>query len=160
MCKICEPIFGYGGLPHTEEMCAFRQGAYCSVCGPGTHYASYCPLKPKKISDKAKPIVSVEEPVETPPSILMSNTNEGYVEYLRQNGLDTSKKPQENRSRVEKHLAPRLKLVNPPVPKALCKVEDTICRIPHADNEGCLIRKKIIRTKKSVQRVEDEDKQE
>jgi hypothetical protein len=120
MCKICEPILGKNTLPHTEDTCALRQGSYCPICGTGTHFAKLCPkIAHKPNSDKIKAIASDRaEPVEN--ILIMADTNDGYIEYLKQNGLPISRKIQENRIVIEEYLAsryPPIKLVNPIVGK-------------------------------------------
>jgi hypothetical protein len=120
MCKICEPILGKNTLPHTEETCALRQGSYCPICGPGTHFARFCPnMSRAPISDTIKAIPSDRAPP-TEPIIVLADTNDGYIEYLKQHGLPISRKIQENRARVEDDLAsrnPSIKLVNPIIGK-------------------------------------------
>jgi hypothetical protein len=146
MCLICEPILGRGCLPHTEETCALRQGSYCPTCGIGTHFPRFCPKKARRI--RADPIIE-SVPVIPQAYITISDTNEGYVEFLKQNGMTISKKFQENKDSVYEHFASRNIIVrNPPVGKILCPVQDTICKIAHGDNHHCMIRKKVIIRKK------------
>ena len=151
MCKICEPILGTKCVPHTEETCALRQAAYCPVCGPGTHFPRFCPKKPRRVPRAAAPIATVETPPPEKPIFLMSNSSDGYMEYLKQNCLEVSRKAQENRYTIEKHLASRetpMKLVTPIVPEKQVDCSSTECGIQHAGNEACAVKKRIIRLKK------------
>jgi hypothetical protein len=148
MCLICEPILGHGGLPHTEETCALRQGSYCPTCGLGTHFPRFCPKKARRM--RASPQTNQTNQTNQINYIVIANTNEGYLEFLKQNNLPISKKPQENKDTVHDHFASRnITVRNPPVGKITCLPQDTCCKIAHGDNEHCMIRKKVIIRKKT-----------
>ncbi len=118
MCSICKPILGTtGGIPHTESQCALKQGCFCPVCGPSTHLPRLCPKKARAIFPRAEPIEGLP-PIQHPPSLIMADTNEGYMEFLKQNELSVLKKSSENKSRIEEQLKSRetpLVLVTTPV---------------------------------------------
>lgn len=119
MCSICKPILGnIGGIPHNETQCALKQGCFCPVCGPSTHLPRFCPKKSHAVLPRnAKPIESLP-PIDHPPSLIMADTNDGYIEYLKQNGLTTSRKISENKKYVQNHLEsrePPYILLNTPV---------------------------------------------
>ena len=139
MCDFCAPIVGRGGLWHTEKDCAVKQSAHCPLCGPGTHFKSMCPKRRKPMSPHAKPIASSKPPC-NPPHMFMSDSNQGYCEYLRQNGLDIERKQSDNRSAVQQHLLsqdPPLLLVNPPAMIPVYSPEITHCKQMHGGNVHC-----------------------
>ena len=140
MCDFCIPIVGRGGMAHTVKDCAIKQSAHCPHCGPGTHFRSGCPKKRKPLSPNAPAIASIKS-AKQPPHLYMSDSNQGYCEYLRQNGLATDKKPAENRAAVQKHLLTQeqpLVLVNPPAMNPVCSKEAVHCKEMHGDNVYCI----------------------
>jgi hypothetical protein len=73
------------------------------------------------ISDSIKAIPNDRAPPNEP-ILVLADTNDGYIEYLKQHGLPISRKLQENRAQVEEDLAsrnPPIKLVNPIVGKSI-----------------------------------------
>lgn len=67
------------------------------------------------VSDKVKAIAN-DRAESTEPILVLADTNDGYIEYLKQHGLPISRKIQENRVQVQEDLAsrnPPIKLVNP-----------------------------------------------
>jgi hypothetical protein len=154
MCSICIPILGSGGLPHTEEMCAVKQSAYCPVCGPSTHFPSRCPKKGKPLCPRAEAIPSLT-PAPLPPYIVLADTNETYVEYIKHFGLEISRKQCDNKATVADHLESRdtpTVLVNPPVSRPSLPAEKAHCGHSHGQNEHCIPRPKIVaRPKKNTQ---------
>jgi hypothetical protein len=150
MCSFCEPILGSGGLPHTEESCALKQSAYCPLCGPSLHFAEACPYKSNRnLTDKTR---AIETAVTAPcdPYIVIANKNSGYIEFLKQNSLPSSKKTHENQAQVRKHFAsrePSLEMVEPPKPlKPSIAKERTSCKTKHGANEVCMSR--VLKLKK------------
>jgi hypothetical protein len=73
--------------------------------------------------------------------MFMADSNQGYCEYLRQNGLDIEKKQSDNRSAVQDHLLslePPLLLVNPPAMNPTCSKDVVYCKEVHGDNVHCV----------------------
>jgi hypothetical protein len=139
MCDFCIPILGRGGLPHTNKDCALKQTAHCSNCGSGVHFRTQCPKMQKSIHPLVKPIAA-SPTAKQPAHMEMSNSVIGYMEYLRQNGVEVPKKITEIRSAVQKHLLSQdtpLLLVNPPPMNPVCPVETTVCKKAHGDNMHC-----------------------
>lgn len=151
MCKFCDPILGSGGFVHTEAECPLKQGCYCPVCGPGTHFPIDCPHKPKRVSRFANAIRS-----DTPTPIvqkthIMADLNTGYVEYLKQHGLEIYRKQEDNRAAIARHLmsrAPPLVLTTHKIPSVTVKSpEEASCGLAHAENESCMVRKLVKKNK-------------
>ena len=140
MCDFCIPIVGRGGQRHTEKDCAVKQSAHCPLCGPGTHFRSMCAKRRKPMAPNAKAIASVKPPKQ-PNHMFMADSNQGYCEYLRQNGIEIEKKQSDNRSAVQDHLLslePPQLLVNPPVMNPMCSKDATMCKEVHGDNVHCV----------------------
>ena len=155
MCKFCDPILGPGGFAHTEAECPLKQGCYCPVCGPGTHFPIHCPHRPKRASRFAPAITSVTPAPITTKTIVMEDSNSGYVEYLKQHGLEIYRKQSDNRDAVAEHLLSRkvpLTLVTNKVPKAPPKpAAETACGVLHGANDVCVAAPK---QKKKITKVE------
>ncbi len=149
MCKFCDNILGPGGFQHAESDCPLKQGCYCPVCGPGTHFPIHCPHKPKRASRFASAIQSDQIPPITQKTLVMADSNSGYVEYLKQHGLEIHRKQQDNADAVAKHLMSRddpLVLVKHISTLALTD-QDTVCGLSHGEVGPCLARKNL-KTKK------------
>jgi hypothetical protein len=72
----------------------------------------------------------------------MADSNTGYVEYLKQNGLEIHRKQSDNKDAVAEHLLSRktpLVLVTNQVPAPPSKkAEETVCHMEHGANEACV----------------------
>ena len=86
-----------------------------------------------------------------PPHIMMSDTNQGYCEYLFQNNLKSERRLDDNRAAVRRHLLSRedpLVLVNPPPLNPAYSETATECKMMHGGNEACVkpktIKKKLV----------------
>jgi hypothetical protein len=74
--------------------------------------------------------------------MFMADSNQGYCEYLRQNGIEIEKKQSDNRSAVQDHLLslePPMLLVNPPATTPMCSKDATLCKELHGDNMHCTL---------------------
>ena len=158
MCKFCDAVLGPGGFAHAESECPLKQGCYCPVCGPGTHFPIHCPHKPKRISRFA-PAISSDKPLPiTENTYIMADSNSGYVEYLKQYGLEIHRKHENNRDAVAHHLMSRnesFKLVMHKIPSAEVKpCEEVMCGLSHGENEVCMMRKVVKSRKNKMIKVE------
>jgi len=74
--------------------------------------------------------------------VVMEDSNSGYVEYLKQYGLEIYRKQSDNKVAVEEHLLSRkvpLMLVTNKVPTATVKPPaETACNSYHGANDICL----------------------
>jgi hypothetical protein len=105
MCNFCYKILGPTTF-HKESECALKQSAICPLCGPGKHFLNNCPIKTKRVSSTQEVIPSVSRS-ENPPSILLSNSNSGYIEYIKLHKLEIQSTNTKNRLLVESHLQQR-----------------------------------------------------
>lgn len=87
--------------------------------------------------------------------VVMEDSNSGYVEYLKQHGLEIYRKQSDNRDAVAEHLLSRkvpLTLVTNKVPKVPPKpAAETACNSLHGANDVCVAAPK---QKKKITRVE------
>jgi hypothetical protein len=85
----------------------------------------------------------------------MEDSNSGYVEYLKQHGLEIYRKQSDNRDAVAEHLLSRkvpLTLVTNKVPKVPPKpAAETVCGALHGANDVCVAAPK---QKKKITKVE------
>lgn len=156
MCKFCDAVLGPGGFHHAESDCPLKQGCYCPVCGPGTHFPIHCPHKSKRISRFATAIQSKTPKLIMQKTHIMADSNAGYVEYLKQYGLEIHRKQQDNRDAVAKHLTSRdnhIVLVVHPQPP-VSQPQDTICGLSHGDAGPCVRKTLQIKSRKNISKVE------
>lgn len=152
MCRICEPILGRGGVPHTEAECKLKKASQCPVCGPRTHFPAQCPKAPKKRlpdSEAAIPSVGPKEE-EVYPMMIMADTQEGQIEFLVSKGLgkkiDLERQTlSQNRDAVQEQLGSiesPLLLQNYPTAAerdiVILPVTKTVCKQEHGNNHFCI----------------------
>jgi hypothetical protein len=143
MCDVCIPVLGAAVEKHQKEQCCLLQGMVCPRCGPRTHAPSRCPVvNPKKLTSQPIPSLKPEPRSKRPYSI--TNTNEAFLEYIKNNTLVADKNIHKNRLTVTAHLS-RIGCipVYPPEPlEASIPAALTECGHRHGGNEMCMKQKR------------------